>query len=183
MDNFKTVAAVLVVLVAFTGFQLIANYSLRKAVRNDVEKQMKQIETSEAEMLRLRNGLKQATQDLEKLHEAVTGLDRLNELAKQIETLAGAVDTLKAKLDAAAEKAGALQQPADELGEKIGALDAKISHLSKGKELDVIARGLQKLAADASSFDKPVARIRKALAELDARIAELKEKASKEPGT
>ena len=55
MDSFRTIAAVLVVLLAFTGFQLIANYSLRRSVREDVKRQM---DTADAQMLRLRAGIR-----------------------------------------------------------------------------------------------------------------------------
>ena len=209
MDNFKTVAAVLVVLLAFTGFQLIANYSLRKAVRADVAGQIERIEGSEAELLRLRRGLKAAAADLDKLREvakeiaalekAVAGLERLKDLPKEIEKLSAAIDALKAKIDAAAAKTGALEGPVDALGKKIGSLDGKIPAARDldrlagvTKEIDALAAAAEAVrvrldsaakAADRAALDKPVARIQKALAELAVKITDMKNKLTEGPGT
>jgi chromosome segregation ATPase len=209
MDNFKTVAAVLVVLLAFTGFQLIANYSLRKAVRADVAGQIERIEGSEAELLRLRQGLKETAADLEKLRgvakeiaaleKAVAGLERLKELPKEIEKLSAAIDALKAKIDAAAAKTGALEGPVDALGKKIGSLDGKIPAAKDldrlagvTKEIDALAAAAATVrvrldsaakAADRAALDKPVARIQKALAELDVKITDMKNKLTEGSGT
>ena len=209
MDNFKTVAAVLVVLLAFTGFQLIANYSLRKAVRADVAGQIERIEGSEAELLRLRRGLKAAAADLDKLREvakeiaalekAVAGLERLKDLPKEIEKLSAAIDALKAKIDAAAAKTGALEGPVDALGKKIGSLDGKIPAAKDldrlagvTKEIDALAAAAEAVrvrldsaakAADRAALDKPVARIQKALAELAVKITDMKNKLTEGPGT
>lgn len=209
MDNFKTVAAVLVVLVAFTGLQLIANHSLRRSVRSDVEKQIRQIESSDAELLRLRQGLADAAADVAKLsgvakdiaslQEAVKGLERLRELPKEIEKLSAAIDALRAKVEAAAAKVGSLERPVGALEKRIGSLDVKIP---AAKDLDRLANVTKEIGAAvtaaeslrgvldsasktaiAATLDKPVARIQKVLAELDTKITEMKNKLREEPGT
>jgi len=209
MNNFKTIVVVLVVLLAFTGLQLIANYSLRKAVRGDVEKQIRQIENSEAELLRLRKGLtavaedlaklREAAKELDKLREAIKGLDRLKELPNEIEKLSAAIDALRAKIEAAAAKTGALNEPVDKLEKKIGSLSAKMPAAKDVGRLADVTKELNALAAAADvvrarldsaakaagdgAFDKPVARINKVLTELDTKITEMKNKLDEEPGT
>ena len=119
MDSFRTIAAVLVVLLAFTGFQLIANYSLRRSVREDVKRQM---DSADAQMLRLREGIGKANQQLkafqselaaaadslqavaEKVKDAVTKSGQLSEsvtaLETQIKALGAIVEAIKKKLGA-----------------------------------------------------------------------------------
>ena len=209
MDNFKTVVAVLVVLVAFTGFQLIANHSLRKSVRSDVEKQIRQIESSDAELLRLRQGLadaavevaklKDVAKDVASLQEAVKGLDGLKALPGEVDRLSKAIDALKAKVDAAAAKVGLLEDPVGSLEKRIGSLDAKVPAAADierlagvRKEIGAVVvaaeslRGVLDSASKAASgvtFDEPVARIQKALAELDTKITEMKNRLTEGPGT
>ena len=209
MDNFKTVVAVLVVLVAFTGFQLIANHSLRKSVRSDVEKQIKQIESTDAELLRLRNGLADAAVEVAKLSDiaedvaalqaAVKGLEGLKELPAEVEKLSEAIKALKAKVDAAAAKVGSLEAPVGAIEKRIGSLDAK---LPAAKDIDRLAgmtkeigaavaaaeslRGVLDSASKAAkgvTFDEPVAKMQKALADLDVKITEMKTKLREGPGT
>ena len=209
MDNFKTVTAVLVVLVAFTGFQLIANHSLRRSVRSDVERQIKQIESSDAELLRLRKGLADAAaevakldgiaKDIASLQAAVKGLEGLKGLPAEVAKLSAAIDALKAKVDAAAAKIGSLEAPVEAVEKRIGSLGAKLpaaGDLSRladvTKDIDAAVAAAESLrgvldsaskAASGAALDKPVARVQKALAELDTKITEMKARLTEGPGT
>ncbi len=108
MDNFRTVSAVLVVLLAFTGLQLVANYALRRAVREDVKQQVAETQNTRAEMLEHHRRLKEAADLLGGLNTSLdTVRTRMAALETTLGTLGKAVEALGAKLrEAAADAEG-----------------------------------------------------------------------------
>jgi len=121
MNGLKTVAAVLVVLLAFTGLQLIANYSLRKSVVRDVKKQIRQIDSGRAEMLKHQERLREATRLMTKLARSLEAVSsqvaaavaKSADLAKSVAELELKLKALGAGLDEIKKKLGALAGAAD----------------------------------------------------------------------
>ncbi len=147
MNSLKTVAAVLVVLLAFTGFQLIANYSLRKSVVEDVKKQIKQIDSGRAEMLK---------------HQ-----ERLREATKLMTKLAGSLEAVSSQVAAAAVKSADLAKSVGELEAKLKALGASLDDLKKKLgALDGAADAMRATRASLQKLRENVGR-----AETDARTA------------
>lgn len=148
MDNFKTIAAVLVVLIAFTGFQLIANYSLRSAVRADVARQMAKADdqiTKHNEQLKqayeLSGSLAQSMADLQSQFSRMTDdLAATNERLAQISAKAAenvhALNTLDANITSLAKKVEEMKKSAESAKRadaNVSALDAQVRGL--GAEL------------------------------------------------
>jgi len=99
MSNFKLIAAVFVVLLAFTGFQVITNTSLRKAVRDDVQQQ---IQSSEGRMLRHQEQLQKATEKAEELGRQLDAAKaKAADQAAALDELARAVAELHARVESA----------------------------------------------------------------------------------
>lgn len=170
MDNFRTVVAVLVVLLAFTCFQLIANYSLREGVRRDVRKQ---IDSSDVQMLRHHDQLK-----------AAAGLTvRLAKSLRQVEAEMAAAKTSSADL---AKVVGDL---VDEVEKKLGALktslrgiEKKLAGLGGGADevgrtqasLKQLRQQVGQVGASVRSASKDAAGALKALRNLQVELAEHK---------
>ena len=141
MDNFRTIAAVLVVLAAFTGFQFIANYSLRSAVRADVQRQIAQTDQQAVkhnEQLKqayeLSGSLAQSLADLQ-AHllrmndEFAATTERLGQISAKAAETAETVNALANNLDSLERKIDELKQSAD-AGKRaevnLAALDARL---------------------------------------------------------
>jgi chromosome segregation ATPase len=134
MDNFRTVAAVLVVLLAFTGFQLIANYSLRRAVREDVKTQVADTQNTKAEMMMHHKQLQAARRlmdDLSKsINAASASMTALDATLGKLEKAAAGLDSkLKAATDGLGTKVGAIETRLKELEAAADALKKKIGLL------------------------------------------------------
>jgi len=128
MDNFRTVAAVLVVLFAFTGFQFIANHSLRKAVQRDIgsaESRMAgvigqiaaadaKVRAAHTQLAELDGAAARLAESLKAVTEQVNSTGaRSAELEKSVDALQAKVAALSAGIDAMMKKLGALDRTAD----------------------------------------------------------------------
>lgn len=115
MDKLKTVVAVFVVLFAFTAFQVIANYSLRRAVRSDVREQIERARSAEAELVRVQKRIAEMAAQLDavaarlgeleqraaSVKESGTALEGLlNGLADTVKQIAADLKAAQAKPDA-----------------------------------------------------------------------------------
>jgi len=112
MNSFRTIAAVLVVLLAFTCFQLIANNSLREAVRSDVKHQ---VGLTEDEMLRHQEQIRKATELMGKL--------------------TASLEAANSEVDAAAAKSADLTKSVGELESKVKALGVELEDVGKRLEM------------------------------------------------
>lgn len=141
MDNFKTIAAVLVVLIAFTGFQLIANYSLRSAVRADVARQ---ISKTEDQVTRHNEQLKQAYEISGSLAQSMADLQ--SQFSKMTDDLA-----------ATNERLAQISAKAAENVEALNALDVNIAALAKKiEEMKKSADSAKHAEANVSALDAQV---------------------------
>lgn len=172
MNNFRTVVAVLVVLLAFTGFQLIANYSLRRAVRKDVQDQIEKTESARAELIGYQEKLAKAT---ERLNELVAAVERA---AQQAEAARQKSEELSTALDAVTAKLETLKTRLDEIEKKVGPLGKAAAAAAEAhaglKSLDErLARLTGRLSARKKQTDQ-------ALARLSDRLTDRREQAEKE---
>jgi chromosome segregation ATPase len=167
MQNIRVIVAVVVVLLAFTGFQLIANYALRRAVRGDVQKQIEQAQGLETDLAKAHDELRRIGKTAAMLREqlatsAEAVRTKIEASARQAETLAPAVTTidtgvkeLSAKLAKCAEDAGTLSTRLKDLSENVDAVEKKLTAAKKTAESVKSARAeltkLKKTADDAAT--------------------------------
>ena len=111
MNSFRTIAAVLVVLLAFTCFQLIANNSLRDAVRSDVKTQ---VGLSKEEILYHQEQVRKATELTDKL--------------------TASLEAVNSEVGAAAVKSADLTKSVGELESKVKALSVELENVDKELE-------------------------------------------------
>ncbi len=112
MDKLKTVAAVFVVLFAFTVFQVIANYALRRAVRSEVQEQIERARSAEAELVRVQKRVAELVAQLDGIAARLGELEQRSASVKESGTvleglLNGLADIMKqitAELKAAQAK-------------------------------------------------------------------------------
>jgi|GEM_PF-6382761 len=112
MNSFRTIAAVLVVLLAFTCFQLIANNSLREAVRSDVKTQ---VGLTEDEILRHQEEIRKATELMGKL--------------------TASLEAVNSEVGAAGVKSADLMKSIGELEVKVKAVGAELEDVGKRLEM------------------------------------------------
>jgi len=93
MDNLRTVIGVLVVLFAFTCFQLIANYSLRRSVSADVRGQIDQIDKRLQRTTQLMDRFEQSLKTLNR--QTTDAAAKSAALTESIGTLGQSVRALK----------------------------------------------------------------------------------------
>ncbi len=114
MDKLKTVVAVFVVLLAFTGFQVIANYSLRRAVRSDVREQIERARSAEAELVRVQK--------------------RIGEMAAQLDAVAGRVGELEQRFASLKDSGTALDGLLTGLADAVKRIGADLKAAKAGKD-------------------------------------------------
>ncbi|MFW6107857.1 MAG: hypothetical protein ACOC70_01530 [bacterium] len=171
MNNFRTVVTVLVVLLAFTCFQLIANYSLRRAVREDVHDQIEKTESARAELIEYEEELAKATERLDELVAA------LEQVAGQAEAARQKSEKLSVALDAVAAKLEALKTRLDEIEKKVGPLGKAADAAAEAHaRLESLDERLTRLAGGLSARKKQT---EQALARLSGRLTEQRELAEK----
>lgn len=114
MDNFKTVIAVIVVLGAFSGFQLISNQALKRSIKQETSPAAQELAAVRA----------QVTAMDDKVQALKGDLDRLKVSTDQLSTaMAGA----KARSEEAEAKAGEVAKSIDVLQKKLTDLHTAIN--------------------------------------------------------
>ncbi len=162
MDSFKTFAAVLLALLAFTSFQLIANHSLRRAVRNDVKTQ---IDSTDQQMLKHQAQLREAAELMNKLEhllktanstagaavfESARLADSVHGLAGSVASLAAKIKTIELALDKVTAKLGSLESATDKASKTHSSL-VKLQEETSKAEAGVLAASRDAVAASAAA--------------------------------